>query len=112
VPAPGAEKAPGETIEADTPTSEPRHPGKRLPRPSNVLVAQLGDRWRVACDPLQWVLQRKDGEARGKSSGWNHHSYCVTHSGLLRCIREHCGEVDAAVLAAVRALPEWHPDRQ
>jgi hypothetical protein len=66
----------------------------------------------VVYDPLQWVLQRKDAEAGEKSSGWKNRSYCVTREGLLCCIREYCGEVDAAALAIIQALPEWHPDRQ
>ena len=86
-----AKITPGEPLEADTLTSEPRHPGKRLPRPSNTVLAQLSDRWRVIYDPLQWVLQRKESEERQKSSGWNNRSYCVTKEGLIRRIREFCG---------------------
>ena len=47
----------------------------------------------------------------GKSTGWHNRSYCVTREGLLRCIREYCGEVDIAALATIEALPRWHPDR-
>jgi hypothetical protein len=92
--------------------SEPRHPGKRLPRPSNTVLAQLSDRWRVIYDPLQWVLQRKESEERQKSSGWNNRSYCATKEGLIRRIRESCSEVDIAALATIKALPEWHADRE
>lgn len=63
-------------------------------------------------DPLQWILQRRDGETRERSSGWSNRAYCVTRAGLLRCVREYCGEIDVDALALLRALPEWHPDRQ
>ena len=62
--------------------------------------------------PLQWVLQRKESEERLKSSGLNNRSYCVTKEGLIRRIREFCGEVDINAPATIKALPEWHPDRE
>ena len=63
----------------------------------------LNDRWRVfLTDPLQWVLQRRRG------SGWRDRSFCRQRAILLRCVREYCGEVDAAALAKVERLPEWH----
>ena len=29
-----------------------------------------------------------------KNSGWQDRSFCMTRDGLLRCVREYCGEVD------------------
>ena len=78
--------------------------------PSNRLVAQLNASWRVVDDPLQWILQRRKGNPRSKNSGWENRSFCTTREALLRCVREYCGEVDLAALAALSALPEHHTD--
>jgi hypothetical protein len=80
------------------------------PNPSNRLVAQLNATWRVLDDPLQWRLQRKKGNSRKRNSGWRDRSFCRTLEGLLRCVREYCGEVDAEAAAKLQALPDWHPD--
>jgi hypothetical protein len=102
-------------------------PAKASPppaHPSNRLIAQLNARWRVIDDPLQWILQRRKGNPRGKNSGWRNRSFCRTREALLRCIRELCclpdeGQprcidayrgVDEAALRQVRALPERHID--
>src|SRR6476646_9362545 len=77
--------------------------------PSNRLLAQLNANWRVVDDSLQWILQRKRGKPRKKNSGWQDRSFCTTREGLLRCVRETCGEVDDEALAHLRALPEFHP---
>ena len=61
-------------------------------------------------DPLQWILQRKKGNPRKKSSGWQNRSFCRTREGLARCLREYCGEVDVDALAELQELPDWHPD--
>ena len=96
---------------------------ERPAHPSNPLVAQLRERWRVVDDPLQWILQRKKGHSRKKNSGWQGRSFCRTR-GLLVCIRESCcspdqGElrcireyqgIDKVALEQVRALLEWRPD--
>jgi hypothetical protein len=66
-------------------------------------VIYLTDGWRVAYDPLQWILQRQQG------GRWRDRSFCVTREGLRRCIRDHVG--DEADISAVLRLPEWHPDR-
>ena len=78
--------------------------------PSNQLVAQLNERWRVVDDPLQWKLQRKKGNARKRNSGWQDRSFCRTRDGLLRCVCEYCGEVEPAALAKLSVLPQYHPD--
>jgi hypothetical protein len=64
-------------------------------------MIELGDGWRVAYDPLQWILQQRQGDR------WRGHSFCCTRAALLRCIRDHCGDDITPVLR----LPEWHPDR-
>jgi hypothetical protein len=92
--------------------------------PSNRLIAQLNANWRVIENPLQWILQRRKGNPRGKNSGWENRSYCATREALLRCIRENCcyagsrqigsidqyRGVDEAALGEVNALPESHID--
>jgi hypothetical protein len=85
------------------PTECPAHP-------SNRLVAQLNKRWRVVDDPLQWILQRRQGNPRKKNSGWRDRSFCRTRDALLRCVREHCGETDGNSLAKLKSLPDWHSD--
>ena len=83
-----------------------RERSKRPAHPSNRLVAQLNATWRVVDDPLQWRLQRKKGNPRTKNSGWRDRSFCTTREGLLRCVREYCGNVEPTALAKVTALPE------
>ena len=76
--------------------------------PSNRLVAQLNATWRVVADPLQWRLQRKKGNPRTRNSGWRDRSFCTTRDGLLRCVREYCGDVEPAALAKLTTLPEHY----
>jgi hypothetical protein len=83
-----------------------KHPA----HPSNRLVAQLNERWRVIDDPLQWALQRTKGNPRKKNSGWQGRSFCRTRDALLRCVAGYCGEIDANSLAKLKSLPDWHPD--
>jgi hypothetical protein len=89
---------------------ESQERAERPAHPSNQLVAQLNERWRVVDDPLQWKLQRKKGNARKRNSGWRDRSFCRTRDALLRCVREYCGEVEPAALAKLSALPQYHPD--
>ena len=42
---------------------------------------------------------------RTKNSGWQDRSFCTTREGLLRCVREYCGDVEPAALAKLTALP-------
>jgi hypothetical protein len=90
----------------------PRNPPPPLAHPSNRVIAQLNAKWRVVDDPLQWILQRRKGNPRKKNSGWLDRSFCTTRDGLLRCVRENCGEVDDDALSELQALPEFHPDRE
>jgi hypothetical protein len=83
---------------------------QQLAHPSNRLVAQLNERWRVIDDPLQWILQWKKGNPRKKNSGWRGRSFCKTREALLRCVAGYCGEIDANALAQLKSLPDWHPD--
>ena len=88
----------------------PNQAAERPAHPSNRLVTQLNESWRVIDDPLQWILQRKKGNPRKKNPGWRDRSFCRTRDALLRCVREYCGEVDPSALATLKALSDWHPD--
>jgi hypothetical protein len=83
---------------------------ERPAHPSNQLVAQLNERWRVVDDPLQWRLQQRRGNPRTKNSGWRDRSHCRTRDALLRCVGEHCGEIDDNPLSKIKSLPDRHPD--
>src|SRR5579864_6069910 len=62
----------------------------------------LNERWRVSDDPLQWKLDR-----RKPCGTWEVLWFARTRDGLLRGIREKCGVIDPAALAAIGALPEF-----
>ena len=53
-------------------------------------------------------LQRRKGNPRTKNSGWRNRSFCTTREGLLRCVREYCGDVDLVALAELTTLPAHH----
>ena len=74
----------------------------------NALPAVLNSDWRVVDDPLQWILQRRTGKTDKKHSGWTSRSFCRTREGLLRCVREYCGKIDAEALKRLEALPDFH----
>jgi hypothetical protein len=74
---------------------------------STRLLIQLSSEWRVVDDDLQFLLERRRGDARSKASGWVGQSFCRRRDALLRCIREKCGHVDGGALKQVEALPEW-----
>ena len=47
--------------------------------------------------------------ANSKSgSEYRHRSFCASRSGLTRCIREYCGDVDPDALAQIGLLPDLH----
>ena len=89
-----------------------KDPSPTPAHPSNRLTVQLNYNWRVVDDPLQWILQRRKGNPRKKNLGWQDRSFCATRKGLLRCVRENCGEVGDHGLTTLQALPEFHPDRE
>ena len=95
----------GNGLYAEHKETPPAHSSERL-------VAQLNEQWRVVDGPLQWVLQRGNGKVRNKSSGSQGRSFCRTRVGLLRCISEYCGEVDANSVAKLKTLPDYHLDRE
>ena len=70
------------------------------------IVARLNERWRVirCADDIQWILQKHSG------GRWRGNSFHRDRDVLLQRIAERCGEVDAAALDLVRALPEWYEE--
>ena len=64
-------------------------------------IARVNPSWRVIrCrDDMQWILQRRDGAT------WRGNSFHRDRDVLLDRIASRCGEVDAAVVDAIRALP-------
>jgi hypothetical protein len=99
-----------EPSEAPYPITRWKGPSPNPAHPSNRLTAQLNKNWRVVDDPLQWIIQRRKGKTRKKNSGWQDRSFCTTREGLMRSVRESCGEVYDEALARLRALPEFHRD--
>ena len=89
--------------------SDTQNRNSQLAHPSNRLVAQLNERWRVVDDPLQWILQRKKGNPRKKNSGWMSRSFCRTRGALLRCVDGYCGESSTTPLAKLKSLPDGTP---
>ena len=89
-------------IEVDSATSEANNPPPTL---SDGLELQLNGRWRVTADgQLQWLLQQRRLE---QTTVWISRSWCRTRKGLLRCVREHCGEIDPVAQAILQALPDY-----
>ena len=107
---PSSEEGVRERSAAPTMCQDHQDRAQRPAHRSNRRLAQLNESWRVVDDPLQWILQRRKGNPRDKSSGWRGRSFCRTRDALLRCVREQCGEIDANSLAVLKALPDWHPD--
>ena len=72
----------------------------------HAIVAILNDHWRViVCRAgIQWILQRRAGERRGRAR-WASRSYCRTKEGLTLFSHEHAGEIEPAALAILAALP-------
>jgi hypothetical protein len=72
------------------------------------LVARLSDGWRViVCKVgIQWILQRRRSPKKAPADDWRGRSYCRTSEALIRCCREHAGEIEPAAWAILAALPE------
>jgi hypothetical protein len=90
---------------ADGPPCDPQ---LSLAHTSIGLTIHLNASWRVVDDGRQWFLQRKRGNPRSKNLGWCNRSFCTTRPGLLRCVREYCGDLAAGALAKLEALPLQH----
>jgi hypothetical protein len=69
---------------------------------------QLNARWRVIrCRAdIQWILQHRHGPETGLRAIWDSRSYCHTKEALMRCSREHAGEIAGDALVILLRLPE------
>jgi hypothetical protein len=74
----------------------------------HAIVARLNADWRVivCAAGLQWVLQRRGSPKKAPADDWRGRSFCRTSEALIRCSREHAGEIEPAALAILAALPE------
>ena len=63
-------------------------------------LVQLNDSWRVADDPPQWTLERRNSATR-----WQAVKYIRGRDHLLRRIHELCGDVDSQALEVIRSWP-------
>jgi hypothetical protein len=102
-PPPYLDEAKSPTAHVQSPATAVRIGEERDDYPAT--IAHLNDNWRVIeCQSgIQWILQKK----RGGPNHWRGRSFCRTREALLRCVHEHAGQVDGAVLAIMRTLPEW-----
>ena len=48
---------------------------------------------------------------RSRWRKWVGRSFCTSRRGLLRCVREYCGDVAPAALAVIERLPEFHHEQ-
>lgn len=71
-------------------------PGRDVP----LMALDTGGRFRLACDALQWIIQRR----RGKT--WGGESFVTTRKVLLRDLRELGCELTPEARASIEALPE------
>ena len=70
----------------------------------------LNPRWRViVCkNSIQWILQFCRGQRHGRPR-WEGRSFCRTREALVRCAREHAGEIAADAWAILLGIPERVP---
>jgi hypothetical protein len=71
------------------------------------IVVKLNENWRVivCAAGIQWVLQRRRGERRGRAR-WAGRSYCRTKEAITRLSRRHAGPIDPVAAANMAAMPE------
>jgi hypothetical protein len=71
------------------------------------VVVDLNRGWRVIeCrDRVQWILQRRKAPEKPRQNDWRGRSYCRTSEALIRCVREHAGEIEPAGCTVLAALP-------
>ena len=81
--------------------------------PTAVFPLVLNERWRVADDPLKWIIQYRAGnvshsdEVKNRKS-WKGVHFCRTSAALKQRTRECCGEVDPVALAVIDTWPKVH----
>jgi hypothetical protein len=73
----------------------------------HAIVARLNADWRiiVCAAGIQWVLQRGYAARNHGDMRWRSRSFCRTSEALIRCCREHAGEIEPAASTILAALP-------
>ena len=71
------------------------------------LVARLNqDRRVIDCrHRMQWILEHRGPPKTSGRDDWRGRSYCQTSEALIRCTREHAGEIEPGACAILAALP-------
>ena len=69
----------------------------------------LNERWRVADDSRQWIIQRRRGSAGPKSLGWEPMRFHLSRDHVLEWTRGNISDLDHVAEAAIASLPERHP---
>jgi hypothetical protein len=74
----------------------------------HAVVARLNGDWRiiVCAAGIQWVLQRGHMARNHGDVRWRSRSFCRTSEALIRCCREHAGEIEPATWTILAAFPE------
>jgi hypothetical protein len=54
------------------------------------IVATLNDRWRVVDDPVQWILEYREGGVGPKVTGYRGRRFCGSRRALLWSVDEAC----------------------
>ncbi|MEX2650357.1 MAG: hypothetical protein WD673_15220 [Alphaproteobacteria bacterium] len=74
------------------------------------LVIVLNDRWALLADPVQWVLARRNGRARARSTGYIARWFPTLKATLVRDLRENAIVATPEAEAFIAGLPERHAD--
>jgi hypothetical protein len=71
------------------------------------VIARLNDNWRVIeCrDRIQWILQHRGSPKTPRKDDWRGRSYCRTAEALIRCTRDHAGDVHPVAASILAELP-------
>ncbi len=74
---------------------------------TTAFYARIDGAHRIVEDSLQWIVQRRKGNARDKNSGWASVRFHRERAALLLYVQTHFPDA-TAVTAAIQALPERH----
>lgn len=77
--------------------------GPDLPEGKNCIFLRLSEKWALGCDPLQWMVMRW----RGKAKGWRPISFVASNKGVLMRVLEEDGcEITPEAWTALKRLPD------
>ena len=85
----------------------PSQSGKATAHMLNRRPMAINGRWRISSDNIQWLVQYLSSIANGE---WSNRSFCRTRDGLIRAVKQKCGEVDDQVLGQIERLPQRFVD--